>query len=65
MRLDMAEYYKVDGRKITLREYCNITRSWKALVAWIGARLGAPIQLSTDTKGCRLISRWAVVFTCG
>ena len=42
----MAEYYKVDGRKITLREYWNIARSWKALVAWIAARLGTPMQLS-------------------
>src|SRR5215207_2208925 len=40
----MSEYYKVDGRKITLREYWNISRSWTALVAWIAARLGAPID---------------------
>jgi Zn-dependent protease len=40
----MAEYYKVDGRKITLREYWNIARSWQAIVAWIAARLGAPLQ---------------------
>jgi Zn-dependent protease len=43
----MAEYYKIDGRKITLREYWNIARSWRALLAWIAARLGAPLQFGT------------------
>lgn len=46
----MAEYYKVDGRKITLREYWNIVRSWKALVPWIAARLGVPMQISTGFR---------------
>src|ERR1051325_1188829 len=46
----MAEYYKVDSRKITLREYWNITRSWKALVPWIAARFGAPMQLGTSFR---------------
>src|ERR1051325_6483712 len=40
----MAECYKVDSRKITLREYWNITRSWNAIIPWIGARLGAPMR---------------------
>ena len=40
----MPEYYRVDNRKITLREYLNIARSWKGLLAWIAARLGNPIQ---------------------
>lgn len=40
----MAGYFKVDGRKITLREYWNLSRSWKAIIPWIGARLGAPMQ---------------------
>src|SRR5262249_4774419 len=46
-RSTMAEYYKIDGRKLTLREYCNIARSWKGLVAWIAARLGTPLPLGT------------------
>jgi hypothetical protein len=40
----MAEHYKVDGRKITLREYWNISPSWTALVVWIAAPLAAPID---------------------
>src|ERR1700704_5546224 len=40
----MSGYYKVDSRKITLREYWNITHSWKALVPWLAARFGAPMQ---------------------
>src|ERR1043166_4512676 len=40
----MAEYYKVDRRKITLREDWNIARSGKAFGAWISARLGARTQ---------------------
>jgi Zn-dependent protease len=40
----MPEYYKVDNRKLTLREYWNIGRSWKAFLAWGMARLGTPME---------------------
>ena len=46
----MAEYFKTDSRKITLREYWNIGRSWKALLAWSAARLGAPLQSGTGFR---------------
>jgi hypothetical protein len=39
----MPKYYKVDHSKITLREYWNIGRSWKAFLAWGMARLGMPM----------------------
>src|SRR2546421_12596031 len=46
----MSEYYKADTRKITLREFWNITPSWKALVPWLAARLGAPMQFGGEFK---------------
>ena len=46
----MADYYKLDSRKITLGEYWNITRSWKALIPWIAARLGAPLNFGTEFR---------------
>ena len=39
----MPEYFKVDSSKITLREYWNISRSYKAVLAWGLARLGEPL----------------------
>ena len=41
---DMATYYKVDSRKLTLREYWNITHSLNALIPWIGTRIGMPMN---------------------
>jgi Zn-dependent protease len=46
----MAEYYKLDSSKITLGEYWNITRSWKALIPWVAARLGAPLNFGTEFR---------------
>ena len=46
----MAEYYKVDSRKITLGEYWNITHSWKAIIPWVAARLGAPLNFGTEFR---------------
>jgi Zn-dependent protease len=30
-----GRYYRLDSRKVTLREYWNIVGSWKALIPWI------------------------------
>lgn len=39
----MLNYYKVDNRKITLREYWNIYPSPKVLIPWLLARFGVPM----------------------
>ena len=36
----MSDYYKVDTRKLSLREYWNIRPSCKVLVPWIAGRFG-------------------------
>jgi Zn-dependent protease len=46
----MAEHFKLDSRKITLGEYWNITRSWKAIIPWVAARLGAPLNFGTEFR---------------
>ena len=43
----MANYYKVDSRKITLREYWNIHPSPKILIPWIANRLNSPMGAGT------------------
>lgn len=43
----MATNYKVDGRKLSLREYRNLVRSWKAIIPWTCARFGVAVPLGT------------------
>lgn len=43
----MLTYYKVDNRKITLREYWNIYPSPKILIPWLLARFGIPMRMTS------------------
>src|SRR5580765_7830916 len=43
----MAEYYKVDNRRITLREYWNIYPSAKILIPWLAGRLNLQTSLGS------------------
>jgi Zn-dependent protease len=38
------EFYKVDYRKISLREYWNLSPNWKGIVAWLLKFVGSPLQ---------------------
>jgi Zn-dependent protease len=38
------EFYKVDYRKISLREYWNLSPNWKGIVAWLLKFFGSPLQ---------------------
>jgi Zn-dependent protease len=40
----MPQFYKVDHRKITFREYWNLSPNWKGVVAWLLKILGRPIS---------------------
>lgn len=44
----MAEYYKLNTRRITLKEYWNIRPSPKVLIPWLGAKLG--LRMGTGTS---------------
>ncbi len=46
----MAEYFKVDSRKITLREYWNILPSWKALVPWLAKWLNLQMPFGSGFR---------------
>ena len=46
----MAEYYKVDSRKITLREYWNILPSWKSLVPWVAKWLNIQVPFGSGFR---------------
>jgi Zn-dependent protease len=46
----MSDYYKVDSRKITLREYWNILPSWKVLIPWIAGRLSISIDFGSGFR---------------
>ena len=43
----MPEYFKVDSRKVTLREYWNILPSWKVLVPWIAGRFNVSMPFGS------------------
>lgn len=51
----MAEYYRVDSRKITLREYWNILPSWKALIPWIAARFKVSMSFGSGFRRVELV----------
>ena len=40
----MPQFYKVDHRKITLREYWNLSPDWKGLLAWLMKVVGRPLD---------------------
>lgn len=46
----MAEYYKLDSRRITLREYWNIAPTWKVLIPWLAGRLNLPFGFGTSFR---------------
>ena len=39
----MPHFYKVDHRKITLREYWNLSPNWMGVVAWLMKVIGRPL----------------------
>src|SRR6266545_412007 len=43
----MGECFKIDSRTVTLREYWNISRSWKVLIPWVAGRLNIPMHLGS------------------
>jgi len=43
----MADYYKIDSRKVTLREYWNILPSWKVLIPWLAGRCNVSLLLGS------------------
>jgi hypothetical protein len=40
----MAQFYKVDYGKISLREYWNLSPNWKGIIAWLMKTLGSPVR---------------------
>jgi len=48
--MDMAQCYRVDSRKITLREYWNILPSWKALVPWVAKWLNIQMPFGSGFR---------------
>jgi hypothetical protein len=40
----MAEFYKVDYAKISLREYWNLSPNSKAIIAWLMKIVGSPVR---------------------
>jgi len=46
----MGEYYKVDTRKLSLRELWNIRPTWKILIPWIAARFGISLTPANGFK---------------
>jgi hypothetical protein len=46
----MSDYYKLDSRKITLREYWNIAPSWKVLIPWLAGRLNLTFGPATSFR---------------
>ncbi len=45
--MSASQYFKVDPRRITLREYWNISPSWKVLIPWIAGRLGVAMDFGS------------------
>lgn len=46
----MSDYYKIDSRKLTLREYWNIYPSPKAIIPWLMARLQMPTKFNSGMR---------------
>lgn len=40
----MPKFYKLDYRKLSFREYWNLSPNWKGIVAWLMKVLGHPLQ---------------------
>lgn len=47
---NMSDYYKLDSRRITLREYWNIARTWKVLIPWLAGRLNLQFGFGTSFR---------------
>ena len=45
--LAMAEFYKIDGRKISFAEYWHLSPNWQVLIPWIMKLLGMPLKIPT------------------
>jgi Zn-dependent protease len=59
----MPEYLKLDSRRVTFREYWNLTRSPSVIIPWVAKLLNIPIKLASGFQRVDAVQELEVAAT--